>query len=63
MRAEISKNEDANLVLQALRGQNLNDDDSAVAGLQMKLVDTSDGSKADQLDENDALPYNYDPTR
>ena len=52
MREELSRNEEANLVMQALRGQNLNDDDSAVAGLQMQLIDG---------DVEDKLPYNYDP--
>jgi aarF domain-containing kinase len=56
VRAEISKNEDANLMLQALRGQNLNDDDSAVAGLQMRLVSISD-----QTDQETGLPYEYNP--
>ncbi|CAB9498956.1 protein kinase UbiB [Seminavis robusta] len=54
MREELSRNEEANLVMQALRGQNLNDDDSAVAGLEMRLVDI--GGK-----EDDRLPYEYDP--
>jgi aarF domain-containing kinase len=57
VRAEISKNEDANLMLQALRGQNLNDDDSAVAGLEMRLVSISD-----QTDQETGLPYEYNPT-
>lgn len=54
VRAELAKNEDANLMLQALRGQNLNDDDSAVAGLQMRLVDIAPK-------ENEALPFDYNP--
>jgi len=55
MRAEMSKDEDADLIMQALRGKNLNDDDSAVAGLQMKLVDV-------QLrDGETGLPFAYDP--
>jgi len=56
MRAEMSKNEDANLIMQALRGQGLNDDDSAVAGLQMQLVDIGAVSSSDQ-----GLPYDYNP--
>lgn len=32
MRAEISKDEDANLMMQALRGQNMNDDNMAAEG-------------------------------
>jgi len=56
MRAEMSKNEEANLIMQALRGQGLNDDDSAVAGLQMQLVDIGAVSSSDQ-----GLPYDYNP--
>lgn len=56
VRAEIAKNEDANLIMQALRGQNLNDDDAAVAGLQMRLVDISGST-----DEETGLPYEYNP--
>ena len=52
MREELGRNEEANMVMQALRGQNLNDDDSAVAGLQMQLIDG---------EVEDKLPYNYDP--
>jgi len=51
MRAEMAQNEEANLIMQALRGQNLNDDDSAVAGLVMQLIDG---------EVEDTLPYNYD---
>lgn len=54
MRNELSKNEDANLMMQALRGQNLNDDDTAVAGLEMRLVDIAPR-------DNDSLPFDYDP--
>jgi aarF domain-containing kinase len=55
MRAEMAKNEDANNIMMALRGANLNDDDMAVAGLEMRLVDI-----APEL--NDALPFDYNPT-
>ena len=54
MRNELAKNEDANLMMQALRGQNLNDDDTAVAGLEMRLVDIAPR-------DNDSLPFDYDP--
>jgi aarF domain-containing kinase len=57
MREELSRNEEANLVMQALRGQNLNDDDSAVAGLEMRLVDIDSDSGA----VGDRLQYEYDP--
>lgn len=50
----MAKNEDANLVLQALRGKNLNDDDAAVAGLEMRLVDIAPK-------ENESLPFDYNP--
>jgi aarF domain-containing kinase len=56
MRSEIAKNEDANLIMQALRGQNLNDDDAAVAGLQMRLVEI-----AGSTDAETGLPYVYNP--
>merc|ERR1719162_2148971 len=39
MREQLNENDDARMVMDALRGKNLNDDDSAVEGLQMKLVD------------------------
>jgi aarF domain-containing kinase len=55
MRNEIAKNEDAALIMQALRGQNLNDDDEAVKGLQMRLVDIG------STDEETGLPYVYNP--
>ena len=54
MRAELAQNEEASLMMAALRGQNLNDDDAAVAGLQMRLVDIAPSG-------NDALPLDYDP--
>jgi len=52
MRDQISENEDANLIMQALRGQGLNDDDSAMQGLEMRLV---------EVDEESNLPYEYNP--
>lgn len=57
MRAEMAKSEDATLIMQALRGQNLNDDDLAVAGLQMRLV-----TIAGSTDKETGLPYEYNPT-
>jgi len=51
IRAQIAENEEANMMMQALRGQNLNDDDSAMVGLEMKLVNVGDG----------VLPLYYDP--
>ena len=32
-------NEDANLIMQALRGKNINDDDNQVVGLEMRLIE------------------------
>jgi len=51
IRAQLAENEEANMMMQALRGQNLNDDDSAMAGLEMRLVNVGDGQ----------LPLYYDP--
>jgi aarF domain-containing kinase len=51
VRSQLSENEDADLVMQALRGSNMNDDDAQVQGLEMKLVDVGDG----------VLPLYYDP--
>ena len=55
IRAELSKNEEASLVMDAIRGKNLNDDDSAVAGLTMQLVDFAP-------EDDKELPYDYNPT-
>ncbi len=55
LREQLAENEDANLYLQALRGRNMNDDDRAVAGLKLRLVEI------EGKDENDRLPYSYDP--
>jgi aarF domain-containing kinase len=57
VRSELAKNDDANLIMQALRGQNLNDDDAAVAGLQMQLVDIG----LSMRDADTGLPYDYNP--
>jgi aarF domain-containing kinase len=54
MRAELAKNEEASLMMQALRGQNMNDDDTAMAGLEMRLVNVA-------VRDNDSLPEYYDP--
>jgi aarF domain-containing kinase len=54
MREKMNENEESRLVMEALRGQGLNDDDTAVAGLQMKLVDVAS-------DRGDVLPYDYNP--
>jgi aarF domain-containing kinase len=57
MRAEMAKDEDTNNIMNALRGSNLNDDDMAVAGQKMLLVDIVAG-----LTDDDDLPFDYNPT-
>lgn len=65
----LSENEDAKLIMQALRGKNINDDDRQVQGLEMKLVefDDVDGvggvttSGGETTGTGDRLPYDYDP--
>ena len=54
MRERLNEDSEAKMVMDALRGKNLNDDDSAVAGLQMRLVDVGSGE--------DVLPYDDNPT-
>lgn len=58
MRQSINENADAKMVMDALRGKNMNDDDAAVEGLQMRLVDVY-GAAGKR--DNDCLPYEYDP--
>jgi len=58
MREQLNENDDARMVMDALRGTNLNDDDSALDGLEMKLVEISG---IDSTDPNSGLPYEYDP--
>ncbi|KAL7522677.1 hypothetical protein ACHAWX_007706 [Stephanocyclus meneghinianus] len=62
----VSENEDAALIIQALRGRNMNDDDAQVAGLEMKLIEFDDvdgiGNAASGTSANvERLPYEYDP--
>lgn len=52
IRKQLEMDEDANLMIQALRGQGMNDDDAAMQGLEMRLVDTG---------EESSLPYEYNP--
>jgi aarF domain-containing kinase len=49
----MTENEDVDLVMRALRGTNMNDDDTQIQGLQMQLVDVGMG--------DDTLPLYYDP--
>ena len=55
MRAKMAEDDDANFMMQALRGQGMNDDDNAAVGLQMRLVEE------DLIDGGTGLPYVYDP--
>jgi aarF domain-containing kinase len=55
MRQQLNSNDDARMVMDALRGKNMNDDDSAVAGLQMRLVNIQSNDGDDSM-----LPYEYD---
>jgi aarF domain-containing kinase len=55
MRDQIAENEEANFMMQALRGQGMNDDDRAAEGLEMRLVEE------DLIDGGTGLPYEYDP--
>jgi aarF domain-containing kinase len=59
----IADNEDADMIMQALRGKNINDDDSQVEGVEMKLLDFDDvdESRAGGDGDVDRLPYEYDP--
>lgn len=58
----MAENEDADLIMQALRGRNINDDDSQVQGLEMKLIEFDDLENADgKIDAESRLPYDYDP--
>jgi len=55
IRSDLAENEDANYIMQALRGQGMNEDDNAAEGLQMQLIDE------DLIDDGTGLPYVYDP--
>ena len=62
-------NEDANLIMQALRGKNINDDDNQVFGLEMRLIEFDDDNSNNNLQgggessssSSIGLPYIYDP--
>ena len=58
MRDQLNENEDARMMMDALRGRNLNDDDTALEGLEMRLVDVG---ITDDTDPTSGLPYVYDP--
>ncbi len=55
MRQKMAEDEDTKFMMQALRGQGMNDDDAAAEGLQMRLVEE------DLVDGGTGLPYEYDP--
>jgi aarF domain-containing kinase len=57
VRNELSKNEEGALIVDALRGRNLNDDDAAADGVEMRFVDVRGTMK----DNDEALPYDYQP--
>ena len=63
MQSQIADNEDADLIMQALRGRNINDDDAQVQGLEMKLAGFDDADVGDGASgaAEDRLPYDYDP--
>lgn len=56
LQSELNENEDVNLILQALRGNNLNDDDVASSNTNLQLVTSiyKDGT-------DEQLPLYYDP--
>ena len=56
MRAMISQDERASMMIDALRGKNLNDDDRQGDGIDMKIVQTRES-----IDDNDVLPTVYNP--
>ena len=55
MRASLAEDEDSALIMQALRGTNLNDDDAAASGTTMRVVEMRRGEGDDQL------PLEYNP--
>ena len=63
----ISENEEAGLIMQALRGKNINNNDAQVEGVEMKLVGFDDvdelcdvDSDGENCDASDRLPFDYD---
>eukprot|EP00930_Biecheleria_cincta_P039715 TRINITY_DN27276_c0_g1_i1.p1 TRINITY_DN27276_c0_g1~~TRINITY_DN27276_c0_g1_i1.p1 ORF type:complete len:869 (+),score=177.22 TRINITY_DN27276_c0_g1_i1:38-2608(+) len=53
LEASMAEDEELQLMMQGLRGQNINDSDQQVAGLEMRLVDIP-------TDEDTGLPLRYD---
>jgi len=58
IRQEMRKDEKTALMMDALRGKNINDDDKQGLGIDMKVVETRAGT-----DLNDVLPTVYNPLR
>ena len=52
IRSQLADNEEARLVMDAMRGKNMNDDDSQAAGVEMRLVDALGSER---------LKTDYDP--
>lgn len=53
IRNQMSENEEAQLLMDAMRGKNMNDDNMAADGLEMRLVELGSG--------DEVLPLEYDP--
>ena len=58
LRASLAQDEKTRLMMDALRGKNLNDDDRQGEGIDMKVVEMRRAS-----DKDDVLPLAYDPSR
>eukprot|EP00310_Coccolithus_braarudii_P012979 CAMPEP_0183344758 /NCGR_PEP_ID=MMETSP0164_2-20130417/10350_1 /TAXON_ID=221442 /ORGANISM="Coccolithus pelagicus ssp braarudi, Strain PLY182g" /LENGTH=782 /DNA_ID=CAMNT_0025515807 /DNA_START=212 /DNA_END=2560 /DNA_ORIENTATION=- len=57
VRAQMEADEQTKAMMEALRGSNINDDDSAISGTQMQVVEMSAGTG------DDVLPLTYDSDR
>ena len=57
VREDMEKDENVQLLMQGLRGQNLNDDNNAAEGVNMLVVEMDEGSG------EDVLPMSYQPER
>jgi len=59
IRKQMEEDEEVNLMMQGLRGANLNDDDNAAAGVTMRLVTTRDGGELPTYYSPDALRAHF----
>jgi len=59
IRAQLEEDEDASMMMAALRGTNMNDDDAAAEGLEMRLIDAGDITGGGV--GGDSLKTEYDP--